>query len=107
MATKNELVEGSRRAILVAAGCAFGTAFLVTGSLPMTSLLFCTLVAIIAGVLAMLSALNYDIGVIEGLALTVLIGLSFDHVLHVVEGFLLSGMQRGIYGLPMKYYCAK
>ena len=92
MTTKNELVSGATRSILIASGCALGSAFVMTGSLAIISLLLFTLVVILAGVLGILTLLGYDIGVIEGLALTALIGLSFDHVLHLVEGFLLSGL---------------
>jgi hypothetical protein len=70
------------------------TGSMCAGSLIATGLASLTLICIILLVLGLCYAIGWKLGAIEGISITVLVGLSVDFCIHFSEAFVQSPLQQ-------------
>jgi len=87
MITEIEAVKGTQSAIIVAMACAVGSIFVFTGDLHMSVLTLINLISIVVCELACFYLFGWQLGIVEAISLTVLVGLSCDFGLHLAESF--------------------
>lgn len=88
--TEDEAVKGTTAAIIVAAACAFGAIVAFTGDVVVSMLAIVTLGASVSCVVGTLFLLGWELGIVEAISLTVLVGLACDFCLHIAEAFSQS-----------------
>lgn len=69
---------------------AFVSVYVFTGSLVVTGLAAATMLCINVLVLGLYDAMGWQIGAVEGVSITVLVGLSIDFCIHFSEAFVMS-----------------
>jgi len=92
MTTEQQIVEGLQLAVTIAVVSALFAILVFTGDPWMAVLTVINLAAIVIALLAVFWLMNWDIGAIEAISVTILVGLSCDFCLHLAEAYSHSGL---------------
>lgn len=100
--TEAALTEGIVWGIVLSSIFAMVSVYVFTGSLVVMALAAATMVCINVLVLGLYHAMGWRLGAVEGVSITVLVGLSVDFVIHFSEAFVRSRLvgrrERAQYG---------
>jgi predicted RND superfamily exporter protein len=88
--TNNGITHGMVWSIAISSLFAMAAVYVFTGSLVVMLLATITMVGINILVLGLYWVLGWRLGAIEGVAVTVLVGLSVDNCIHFSEAFVMS-----------------
>jgi hypothetical protein len=91
MFTEVSAVNGTLYAIIVIAVTAFVAIAIFTGHIRISIVVVYTVLCILATIMALFLALGWTIGIVEAVAVAILLGSSVDYSLHIVEGFMHGG----------------
>ncbi|GMH36912.1 hypothetical protein BSKO_04785 [Bryopsis sp. KO-2023] len=88
--TEREVVQSTKWAIAIAGVCALLAIVVFTGNLCMALLALINLVCVISVMLGFFYLIGWEMGAIEAISVTILVGLSVDFALHISEAYLKS-----------------
>jgi predicted RND superfamily exporter protein len=94
--TDSKITQGVIWGILLSSLFAFVSMYVFTGSVVVTALATVTMLCMNILVLGLYFAMGWKLGAIEGVSITVLVGLSVDFLLHFSEAFVMSRLPHRI-----------
>eukprot|EP01060_Flectonema_neradi_P010169 TRINITY_DN172_c0_g1_i1.p1 TRINITY_DN172_c0_g1~~TRINITY_DN172_c0_g1_i1.p1 ORF type:complete len:1298 (+),score=233.24 TRINITY_DN172_c0_g1_i1:410-3895(+) len=82
MNTQKQLVKGAITGTIVSLGLATGIIFIASLNIIIAFLVLIELIGVVGCVLGMAYVLGWELGMIESVSITILVGLSVDYVVH-------------------------
>uniref|UniRef100_A0A8C9RFT0 Dispatched RND transporter family member 3 n=1 Tax=Scleropages formosus TaxID=113540 RepID=A0A8C9RFT0_SCLFO len=84
-------VESALYSLLLSLAICIAAVFVFTAHLLLLLPILLTILGVICLVVAVMYWLGWEMGAVEAISLSILVGSSVDYCLHLVEGFLLAG----------------
>jgi hypothetical protein len=93
MATERAAVDGVVTSIAISTAFAVGSVIAFTGDAVVAFLAAVSLFAVVVSVLGTFALAGWELGIVEAISITVLVGLSCDFSLHLAEAFTKSARE--------------
>ena len=101
MFTEVSAVNGTAYAIVIIAFSAFLSVLVSTGNLRVSLIVISTVLCILAFTLAVFALAGWTVGIVEAVAISILLGSSVDYSLHVAEAFIESSHENEAAGFKL------
>jgi len=92
MMTEISCINGAKKAATIACFCVFIFVSNLCGSVAVAGYAFLSVVSIVLLTLGILALFQWDMGAVESIGVSVIVGLSCTHIVHFCEAYITCGL---------------